>query len=69
MFGNDTSTLKPEDVAHLFERFYVQEKSRTSQSTGLGLTISKLLAKAMGGNAEAGLEGGRLQIRYVFDRL
>lgn len=69
VFENDTSTLKPEDVSHLFERFYVQEKSRTSQSTGLGLTISKLLAKAMGGNAEAGLEGGRLQIRYVFDRL
>ncbi len=69
VFENDTATLKPEDVAHLFERFYVQEKSRTSQSTGLGLTISKLLAEAMGGSVEAGMEGGRLQIRYAFDRL
>lgn len=69
VFENDTSTLKPEDAAHLFERFYVQEKSRTSQSTGLGLTISKLLAEAMGGSVEAALEGRLLRIRYVFERL
>ncbi|MDE6128595.1 MAG: HAMP domain-containing histidine kinase [Lachnospiraceae bacterium] len=69
VFENDTSTLKQEDAAHLFERFYVQEKSRTSQSTGLGLTISKLLTEAMGGSVEAGLTKGRLQVRYVFEKL
>lgn len=68
-FENDTSTLKSEDAARLFERFYVQEKSRTSQSTGLGLTISKLLAEAMGGSAEAALTNGRLRIAYWFDKL
>lgn len=69
VFENDTSALKPEDAAHLFERFYVQEKSRTSESTGLGLTISKLLAEAMGGSVAAGLTKGRLRISYVFEKL
>lgn len=68
LFENDTVTLKPEDVPHLFERFYVQEKSRTSASSGLGLTISKLLAEAMGGSVEAELEDGRLRIMYRFDQ-
>lgn len=68
VFENDTSTLKPEDAAHLFERFYVQEKSRTSQSTGLGLTISKLLTEAMGGSVEARLTRGRLRVIYCFEK-
>ncbi|MDE5803708.1 MAG: HAMP domain-containing histidine kinase [Lachnospiraceae bacterium] len=68
VFENDTSALKPEDAAHLFERFYVQEKSRTSQSTGLGLTISKLLTEAMGGNVEAGVAEGKLRVEYCFEK-
>lgn len=69
VFENDTSALKPEDAAHLFERFYVQEKSRTSQSTGLGLTISKLLTEAMGGSVEAGVAEGKLRVEYCFEKV
>ena len=68
MFENDTLALKPEDAARLFERFYVQEKSRTSQSTGLGLTISKLLTEAMGGSVEAGVAEGKLRVEYCFEK-
>ena len=68
VFENDTSALKPEDAAHLFERFYVQEKSRTSQSTGLGLTISKLLTEAMGGSVEAEVAEGKLRVEYCFEK-
>lgn len=69
IFENDTSTLKPEDAVRLFERFYVQEKSRTSQSTGLGLTISKLLAEAMGGSVEAEVAEGKLRVVYCFTKV
>lgn len=68
VFENDTSALKSEDAAHLFERFYVQEKSRTSQSTGLGLTISKLLTEAMGGSVEAKVAEGKLRVEYCFEK-
>lgn len=69
VFENDTSALKSEDAAHLFERFYVQEKSRTSQSTGLGLTISKLLTEAMGGSVEAKVAEGKLRVEYCFEKV
>lgn len=63
-FGNDTSVLTAEDASHLFERFYVKDSSRTAQSTGLGLTISKLLTEAMGGTAAAELT--KKQIQFIF---
>lgn len=65
-FANDCISLKPEDVPHIFERFYVNEKSRTSQSTGIGLTISKLLAEAMNATVEASMSGNELSITYQF---
>lgn len=66
LFENDTASLQPEDMKHLFERFYMSERSRTSQGSGLGLTISKLLAEAMGGSVEAQLEQEVLRITYCF---
>ncbi len=44
--------IPKEDIAHLFERFYRVEKSRTSDAggTGLGLAIAKELIDAHGGN-------------------
>ncbi len=68
-FENDTDALRAEDVEHLFERFYMTQKSRTTEGSGLGLTISKLLAEAMGGSAEASLEQGVLRIRYCFEEV
>lgn len=65
-FSNDCVTLKQEDVSHIFERFYVNEKSRTSQSTGIGLTINKLLTEAMNATVEARLVGNELSITYQF---
>ena len=66
-FINDTSQLSDIDVSHMFDRFYMKEEARTNQSTGLGLTITKLLVEKMGGVISADLnEDKNLVIRIEF---
>jgi two-component system, OmpR family, sensor histidine kinase BaeS len=55
--------IPPEELPHLFERFYRGDKSRNrdnSGSTGLGLSIARHLARVHGGDLTAanGKEGG-----------
>ena len=55
--------LSPEQIAHIFERFYRVDKSRsrTLGGSGIGLTIAQSLAQAMGGEIRvesAGLDQG-----------
>ncbi len=55
--------LPPEQLAHIFERFYRVDKSRSRAfgGSGIGLTIAQSLARAMGGDirvASAGLGQG-----------
>jgi signal transduction histidine kinase len=55
--------LTPEQMAHLFERFYRVDKSRSRAlgGSGIGLTIAKALVEAMGGTLQvqsAGLGQG-----------
>ena len=47
--------ITPEDLPHVFERFYRAEGSRSREGggAGVGLTISRALVEAMGGEIEA----------------
>lgn len=58
-YVKDTSEI---DVGRLFDRFYTPDKSR-HKTTGLGLSIVKLLAENMGGSASASLNDGFLDIQ------
>ena len=51
---NTGSYIPPEDLAHVFERFYRADKSRTAgDSSGLGLAIVQSVVEAMGGTVAA----------------
>lgn len=63
-FTNTAHNLTAVTVGRLFNRFYTVEASRNS--TGLGLSIAKLLIERMGGSIEAAYNNTKLQIKIRF---
>lgn len=59
---NDASTLTNQDARRMFDRFYMADQSRSSKSTGLGLSIVKSLMDRMDGTIKATLKDGVLFI-------
>ena len=64
VFSNAAPGLDPVSAAKLFDRFYTVETGRGS--TGLGLSIAKLLTQRMGGTIQASCAEGRLYIAVSF---
>ena len=62
VFANDAPGLTPEDVEHVFDRFFTADKMRTGQSTRLGLAIVKALVERMGHTVSAELEGDLFRV-------
>ncbi len=63
-FTNTAQGLDAVTVGRLFDRFYTVETSRNS--SGLGLSIAKMLIERMGGSIAAHLEGDKLSIVIMF---
>ena len=63
-FFNTASELSSVDVGKLFDRFYTVDSAR--KSTGLGLSIAKLLTERMGGCIAADYKGNTLSITLSF---
>ena len=55
-FINDTNITTTEELSMIFNRFYTGDQSRSNQSSGLGLTITKLLVEKMKGQIDARIE-------------
>lgn len=63
-FTNTAPNLNAVAVGRLFDRFYTVEASRNS--TGLGLSIAKVLIERMGGSISAQFQDGKLNIMIKF---
>ncbi len=66
-FVNTGAALGEDELAHLFERFYRSDKSRSRETggAGIGLAVVKELIEAHGGSVGAALEGD--EIRFWFE--
>jgi PAS domain S-box-containing protein len=51
--------IDPEDLPHIFERFYKTKHGRKGKGIGLGLYISRLLTEAHGGRIQVASEPGK----------
>ena len=64
IFSNSAPNMTPVMVERLFDRFYTVETAR--HSTGLGLSIAKVLTERMGGTVTAACLEGQLVITLYF---
>lgn len=65
-FSNYTNSIDKKDVEMVFERFFTSDKSKTKQTTGLGLCISKMLVEKMDGNISSSMENNIFKIKIKF---
>lgn len=63
-FSNHASKIDRIQAERLFERFYTVESAKNS--TGLGLSIARLLTEKMDGNIKAEYVDGKLVIQVEF---
>lgn len=65
-FENTTHSITPDDLPHIFDRFYTTDASRSRKTTGLGLSIAKSLTVRMGGSIHASLADDLFGIHLQF---
>ncbi len=64
---NSVSDAGNIDTERLFERFFSGDKSRNSESTGLGLAVVKLLVEKLDGEIQAELRSDVLTIEFSLE--
>lgn len=65
---NDLENPGDIDIKKIFSKFYKADTARTSNTTGLGLSIAKSLVERMDGTIIAEIENDMFLIRVMFFR-
>jgi two-component system, OmpR family, heavy metal sensor histidine kinase CusS len=67
VFSNTGCMLSADDAAHVFDRFWRGDASRTGTGVhcGLGLSLVQRAARALGGSVAATVEDGRFVVRLT----
>ena len=63
---NESGELKEDDVPYLFDRFFMGNRVRNGEGTGVGLAVVKKLVILLGGKVEAEIINERLVIEVYF---
>ena len=64
-FSDNGSGIHPEDIGHIFKRFYRSRLGKDTQGAGLGLPIAKTIIEAHEGMIEVESEFGRGTAFYI----
>ena len=64
---NDKNQMTEEELSLIFDRFYTGDQTRNNGSSGLGLTITKLLVEKMKGSIEARFEEDLFIVELQWD--
>lgn len=59
IINDNGSGIHPEDLYHIFKRFYRSRYSKDTQGIGLGLPLAKAIIEAHNGTIEVNSELGR----------
>lgn len=59
LIKDNGSGIHPEDLPHIFKRFYRSRFSKDTQGTGLGLPLAKMIMEAHNGTIEVESEPGK----------
>ena len=60
MVTNEAGEVKEEDLPYLFDRFFMANRVRSGEGTGIGLAVVKKLVELMNGKVKAELHGEQL---------
>lgn len=68
-FINSVDHSEEIQVHKIFDRFYIGDKSRTKNNTGLGLAITKTFVEKLGHNISAKLDNDKLYIEIIWKKV